>query len=61
MHPMLAEKYIEQCRQLEKDGDHPTVQMPSAEQLMFALLEVAHERDKLREKIGRLTKPTVVK
>lgn len=59
MHEMLAEKFVEQCRQIERDGDHLTVPIPHWESLAFALIEIARQRDVALAKLARLGKPMV--
>jgi len=55
MHELLAQKYIDKAREYEKAGDCGTLP-GSAEQMTFALLSVARERDLLRERIARIVK-----
>jgi hypothetical protein len=51
MHPMLTEEIVKVCRQREKDGDCPTVEAPGRETLEFAVIELAAQRDRLREQL----------
>lgn len=54
MHQLLADKFVEKAREYEA-ADSDCAPLPgSAEQLTFALLSVARDRDLIRERLARI-------
>lgn len=56
MHELLAEKYVEKARAYEQADSDCSPLPGSAEQLTFALVSVARERDLARERLARIVK-----
>lgn len=54
------DKYVEQVRMRERQGECSTVRQPPAEQMEFVILELARQRDELRAKLRRLGRPQIV-
>lgn len=62
MHAELAERVLEMVQQRLKEGDRPTTQSPTIEQLEEALIEIARQRDHARALLSRLnSRPTLVR
>lgn len=56
MHEMLAQKYVDAARAYERADDDCTPLPGSAEQLAFALVSVARERDAALELLRRIVR-----
>lgn len=61
MHELLLEKIVEECRAYSDamSDCHPLPKI-GAETAVMAIAQIAKERDELKEKIARLTKPVAV-
>lgn len=56
MHQLLAQKYVEKAMAYERADDDKAPLPGSAEQLTFALVSVARERDLAHERLARIVK-----
>lgn len=56
MHEMLAQKYVDAARAYERADDDCAPLPGSAEQLAFALVSVARERDDALERLRQIVR-----